>query len=307
MKFDGLYVLTKSPPIISYIGKFADEFLLSDKQSQDCLIHFGWYMRDPAWYLKHWLKFLLKGKHLHFMCNSRTENWIRRLLFLPGILCNHNSYVDEHVFKIKQAAKKYDAIYNARMDLWKRHELAGDIKKMFVATYEINKESWDFHEFCPPLKHAEYNKTFVSAEYLVEKYNQSRVGLCLSAEEGAMFSSMEYLLCGLPIVSTPSVGGRDEFFDDRYVKIVKPTREAVAAGVAELISRDIDPEFIRTETLKKIKIHRYRLIDYVITLMKRRDTEKLPDREVLYNDIFGQGAIKKYVQFADFAKMMTNN
>ena len=39
--------------------------------------------------------------------------------------------------------------------------------------------------------------------------NRARVGLCLSAREGAMFASMEYLLSGLPIVTTPSMGGRD--------------------------------------------------------------------------------------------------
>jgi hypothetical protein len=43
--------------------------------------------------------------------------------------------------------------------------------------------------------------------------NQARVGLCLSAYEGCMRASAEYLLCGLPIVSTPNIGGRDRLAD----------------------------------------------------------------------------------------------
>ena len=40
---------------------------------------------------------------------------------------------------------------------------------------------------------------------------QSRCGLALSAQEGAMYASGEYLLAGLPVVTTRSRGGRDAF------------------------------------------------------------------------------------------------
>ncbi|WP_164127899.1 glycosyltransferase, partial [Stenotrophomonas maltophilia] len=53
-------------------------------------------------------------------------------------------------------------------------------------------------------------------------YNQAAVGLCLSAVEGAMCASMEYLMAGLPVVSTPSVGGRDVYFDPDYCIIAEP-------------------------------------------------------------------------------------
>jgi hypothetical protein len=44
--------------------------------------------------------------------------------------------------------------------------------------------------------------------------NRSRVGLCLSAHEGASLASAEYSLAGVPIVSTPSKGGRDVLFQE---------------------------------------------------------------------------------------------
>ena len=58
-------------------------------------------------------------------------------------------------------------------------------------------------------------------------YNLSKVGLCLSKAEGAMYSSMEYLLCGLPIVSTKSIGGRDEFFTDKNCIFAKDNSKSV--------------------------------------------------------------------------------
>ena len=53
----------------------------------------------------------------------------------------------------------------------------------------------------------------LDAAELCHWLNRSRTGLCLSEREGAMFASIEYLLCGLPIVTTPSIGGRHVFFE----------------------------------------------------------------------------------------------
>lgn len=58
---------------------------------------------------------------------------------------------------------------------------------------------------------------YFSIDKINEIYGQSRCGLILSAEEGACFAAMEYLLCGLPVVTTPNIGGRDEFFDKRLM------------------------------------------------------------------------------------------
>jgi len=64
----------------------------------------------------------------------------------------------------------------------------------------------------------------------------SKVGLCLSKKEGAMFASIEYLLCGLPIVSTRSVGGRDEFFTDKNCIFAEDNAESVKQCVDEWLN-----------------------------------------------------------------------
>lgn len=45
---------------------------------------------------------------------------------------------------------------------------------------------------------------WLDSEELNRCLNQCRLGLCLSAVEGPMYASIEYLLAGLPVVSTES-------------------------------------------------------------------------------------------------------
>jgi glycosyltransferase involved in cell wall biosynthesis len=306
MKFDGVYILYPDPLIVSYIGDFAEEAILKSKRKFDCLMHFPWFKDEKIWYLRNYAKYFLKKKNLHFMTNARREDQLRRLCVMPGLFCNHNAYVNEHRFGIDEAAKKkYDAIYNARMIDWKRHELAVNIPTMSAITYVPATPSWDLHAFCPRLKHVDFNRTFLTLDEVCQKYNEARVGLCLSAREGAMFSSVEYMLCGLPVVSTPSVGGRDVFFDDRYVRIVEPDPAAVARGVQELIDRKIDPQFIRSETIRKQEVHRLRLVDYVLKIARQRGARTLLTREELYLDLFGRGIDKKYVTLEQFSEMVS--
>ena len=53
----------------------------------------------------------------------------------------------------------------------------------------------------------------------------SRVG------EGSNHFSMEYMLAGLPIVSTPSTGGREVFFDHEFCTICEPHPNSVRDAV----------------------------------------------------------------------------
>ena len=69
--------------------------------------------------------------------------------------------------------------------------------------------------------------------------NRAGVGLCLSEREGAMFASTEYLLSGLPVVSTPSTGGRHVYYDEEYCWTVPPDPRSVAEAVAALKAKGI--------------------------------------------------------------------
>ena len=165
-------------------------------------------------------------------------------------------YKYERIFKpISDIRKKYDAVYDARFIEFKRHYLATRINSLALiyAQNHFTEQDWHFfNKTKSELARAHYFNRSDSGEYqnlspedIAKCLNECRVGLCLSAVEGAMYASVQYLLCGLPVVSTKSLGGRDVFFDDHYVSLVEPDPEAVKQGVEDLINRNISSTLIR--------------------------------------------------------------
>jgi glycosyltransferase involved in cell wall biosynthesis len=77
--------------------------------------------------------------------------------------------------------------------------------------------------------------------------NSSSIGGMFSATEGACYASTEYLMCGLPVVSTASTGGRDIWYPPHNSIIVEATDSAVAAGVQDALVKLQTGEFDRAE------------------------------------------------------------
>ena len=94
--------------------------------------------------------------------------------------------------------------------------------------------------------------------------NKSKVGVILSHKEGACYASIEYLLSGLPVVTTRNIGGRNVFLDKRFCKFVFSNSISVERAVSKLLKQNIPSDFIRTITLEKMQIH----IDKIKTLLE---------------------------------------
>jgi glycosyltransferase involved in cell wall biosynthesis len=237
-----------------------------------------------------------------FLCNDERELAAHRAAGLDAILCNHNAFLDEDLFTPGDDAKQYSAVYTAAIVDWKRHELARLIDSCVHITYGrdrfTERETLDqlaalerlmpSHRFPNPIVDGRLMR--LQPREVAMLLRQSRCGLCLSAEEGAMFASMEYLLAGLPVVSTPSAGGRDTFADSAYWLTVAPDAEAVADGVRQMIARDIAPERIRSTTLTRIMEHRARLRTAVTTATdgKVQLPADLGDRRYRFNSGLGK-------------------
>ena len=99
--------------------------------------------------------------------------------------------------------------------------------------------------------------------------DRAYTGAILSRAEGANYASAEYLLCGLPVVSTYNIGGRDVFFDDRYCRTVLPNPHKIKTAVEELIAGKTEPAFIREETLKKMEPHRQRFRELLFNIHRQ--------------------------------------
>ncbi|HVU25307.1 MAG TPA: hypothetical protein VHE13_14355 [Opitutus sp.] len=214
---------------------------------------------------------------IFLLANSAAEKAILDSAGLPGILCSHNCLLDERIYNLQPPeAKRFRAIYDARLTWIKRHELAARVEGLALVTYlaAANHDDAYVERTRRELAHATWlNGPFavspgpLPADAVARAIRQSRTGLILSAKEGGNFASAQYLLCGVPVVTTPSSGGRDVFFHPDYVVTVEPEPEAVAAGVEALIRRQLDPAMIRERTLAIVREHRRTFVMEVARLL----------------------------------------
>ena len=203
---------------------------------------------------------LSKCDRLHVTVLANSENEVRVLsaLGLHAVFCNQNAFVDESRYPILRAKKKFDAIYIARITPFKRHFLAEKVPSIRL----IGDFAWREHE--KPYAHDIISNRLKQAEWTAHlrgsqipgQIAKARCGLCLSQIEGAMFVSVEYLLCGVPVVNTANIGGRDAMFPDFAVKTVPDDADAVAEAVREFVRNPPPPEKIRAATLEIMNRHR---------------------------------------------------
>ena len=206
------------------------------------------------------------------LCNEEEERGAYAAAGVEAVLCSHNAFVDEETFRPSSEADRiYDAVYNGAMVPWKRHGLArlvGTCAHIFYKKADYGADEtlsyltglraqMPHHSFINQV--VDGNIEMIGPAEINSVLAKSRVGLCLSAEEGAMFASMEYLLTGLPVVSTPNIGGRDVFSDPEFWLTVPDEPEAIRDAVTELASRNLPPARIRARTLKRVYEHRARL------------------------------------------------
>jgi hypothetical protein len=177
---------------------------------------------------RHFSRRIPRGR-IRFLANDDLEYRISRDLELPGVLCNHNCFVDETIFRPTASAIEFNSVYNAAFHRYKRHYLAREIDPLLLIGYSFRGSGAESDEVIRSLPSATLANTQADGTILPLPAHEisswlckAQTGLCLSAVEGAMYASMEYLMSGLPVVSTLSLGGRDYFFDDDFVRIAGP-------------------------------------------------------------------------------------
>ena len=208
------------------------------------------------------------------MCNTLREVDMLSAQGVPAVFLNKNFAVSERIFKpLEDVEQEYDAIHNARFVPEKRHNLASLITSLAYIGYLDGSEEerrsqlhllesiarvTPHHHLLNPVEAGLPKR--LSPIGTNRAINQARVGLCLSEIEGQNNASMEYMLAGRGVVSTPSVGGRDVYFDKEYCIICEPNPLSVRDAVTELIARQIPPAYIREKTLDRINSVRSRFL-----------------------------------------------
>jgi glycosyltransferase involved in cell wall biosynthesis len=294
--FHGYYRLNESPPVVSTWDDAALRHLagLLKKEPVHCLVHLPWdhavahrMLRKKLLFA--WLRY--RGLRPLLVTNSPAEDAYRRRLGIPGFQGISYVYTDEKAYSVEPGvAKQYDAVYTAQLQPFKRLHLAAEVERLFVLTYTPGRPENDLPAFCPALRHAAYNRMWVDGAGKNRIYNASGVGLCLSAVEGPMLASLEYQLAGLPVVSTPSKGGRDTYYHPESSLVVPSDPGSVQAGVRQMAARNLDPLTIRQRTLARLTADRRQYVVDLAACVQQEGGTRL-DPEVLYGRLFTNPAV----------------
>jgi|688.fasta_scaffold185417_2 glycosyltransferase involved in cell wall biosynthesis len=222
------------------------------------LVSFGWLASDFV------CKEIIDGvrsvsaKHkVVFLVNSYEEVSILRRKNIVCMLVNQNQFLNKNEFCIvDNTPKKYNAVYNAGFYEYKRHFLAEKVRDLALLSRGVgNAEILNAVRGVEGVNLLNYNHNnyrWMGSKEINLIYNESRCGLCLSKTEGAMKACMEYLLSGIPVVTTVNKGGRDYFLDGRFTIWVEDDPDSVLHAVSWFSDSSISPEFIRQETLRKL-------------------------------------------------------
>ncbi len=212
-----------------------------------------------------------------FLANTEFEAYQLSTVGVASMMSNQLIFVDEKTFRPRECEMRFDAIYNGRLVPSKRHELARDVRSLGLL-YDIGSPSTP-----PQYEHIRTllpQATFINHEVGKGSYRQltieecaaqintARVGLCLSEEEGAMQASLEYLLCGLPVVSTRSIGGRDRYLPAPFGRIVGDDPKEVADAVAAFTRARIQKAAVRGHIMHLINFDRHNFLIAVNKLAK---------------------------------------
>lgn len=165
--------------------------------------------------------------------------------FCEVYLASHNAFLDPRRYPLaRTGAKKFSALYIARITPFKRHELARKVENLHLIGSFSEKERAYFTETIALFPHARWSQK-VPSFLIGRKIGEAACGLALSAVEGAMFSCGEYTLCGVPVVNTRNLGGRDTLLPSFAVKIAEDNCESVAETVEYWVKNPIPPAEIR--------------------------------------------------------------
>lgn len=294
MKINSIYKISNKP--IIWLSTGAKNWSKLENKSNEkayLLVHPMWEFSYSSFipYQRHKRQLAKKNIELILLNNSKAEHRFAKFWGFRSHFLNQNLHACEHQFNIESQEKTVDAIYIAAAKPYKRIHLAEQIKSLYIITYfwpdvRDSEGNWDLHAFEPRIKHADFNKKRINATQIRTLLNQSKCGLALSKKEGAMWAIMEYLFCGIPVVTTKSVGGRDFFYDERFVEIVDDNPKAVQKGVESIISKKLSPELIRNETISKVEIERKKFYEVVKNLHLKHNTE-IEDYQTFADRVWG--------------------
>jgi len=233
-------------------------------------------------------------------------------------LINRSSFVPLHTFTFdRNIPKQYNLVYNGNLPVngkLKKHYKRWDICPTSISDIAVidgnvkrhaNLENRNKNLNKYNINYSYINDQFLLLTEVARIYQKSKVGIILSLREGGCFASQEYLACGLPVVSTKSISGRNLYYDKYNSIVCEPTKEAVTEVCLEMIRRvennEIDGEKIRNDFIKRMNER--------FTMWKRsiQDGFERLDIEVDFEKFFNEIFLNKFGEIKYTWSYLTNS
>lgn len=289
------YHIFRDPNVFIVQGEKGVHTLVPDLRPGDwCFEGLMWFLtwKSALNYLKRWHQMKSKGINYVVMANSEAEVSRCRVLGIPVCLMPQGQFINETAFPLAKENRncEYEAFYAAQAKPFKRLHLAQNVENMYILTYSCpgNAEGKnDLSLFEPKVKHATWNSSYIDdASLVVDILHSSKCALALSKIEGAMWAVTEAHMCGIPVVSTKSQGGRDRYFSPENSTIVASNSLSVAAAVTSYKINSPTPKKVRASALNLIK-------------KDRRSTSAYLSREVLNSSIWSPESVENHLFYTD--------
>ena len=226
-----------------------------------------------------------------------------------SIFCNQNAIiVNENIFDIINELKIYDHIINCRPEKnFKKPYLCKKVDNLAVIK-GFNFRKYDFYDLTE-LNSVFINENRLNQQEVVKKLNQSKTGGIYSEKEGACFSSGEYLLCGLPVISLDARGGRQIWYNKDNSVICEMTEESVKSSVDDALNKlnnnEFNPIKIRENHINFAKSQRENLFNYMKHIYNKHEEQIDIDIESFVNSNPVQNVRKNYSS-SDFINILKN-
>ncbi|KQM98551.1 hypothetical protein ASE85_11920 [Sphingobium sp. Leaf26] len=193
----------------------------------------------------------------------------------------------------------FDAVYIAGHQPYKRIALASKIASLCLISVDITSEAVDRMQAvqpgltCPNIRDGAYH--WLGVEDVAQHLRDARCGLILSEREGQNRATIEYLLSGLPVVTTANRGGRDRYLTPANSVYVEAAADAVAEGVAYLRASSPDRQRIAAAAREAVDADFARLCHIVDRTLERFG---LPGADIVRGDLPHHG-FSRLVGLAD--------
>lgn len=267
----------------TFLSKYDKIYGKSNKESGNkpiVLIHSSWHCSNDK--IRAIINFSDEYEYVILASSEEEQSQYKKNFKQDVLLMGHNVFLNEKLILLKEnTIRDYDMLVNSGIDSYKKIHLAHLVNSVaYISRMGTNicnrsnilfSKNSIFPNFKDNLINLE-NYHRLNHEELSNLSARCLAGGIFSNLEGSCFSSSEYLLCGLPVISTKCKGGREIWYNSDNSIYCEDTPESVAECMEIVKQKLKDGSFnrkkIRDDHINLQEKFRSNLTNYIITKLK---------------------------------------